>query len=115
MEQAQINELKSLMDTSKFKAWLEQQPADMDYPYGNDPACAITQYVRANGFPEITASAYAFQDYEGFNIRGEDGHVILIPNDWDRAALDIPRTFGSLLERVTALLSREAAAAQQPC
>lgn len=72
-----------------FIGWLEKQPPEEQYSWGNCSTCAIAQYLGAHGIRIRDIS------YEKYNaLEGGAGNYV---------ALGRPHTFGAALDRARAI------------
>jgi len=72
--------------------WLEQQPGNKVYNYGDNDNCAIAQYLKASGFGNVTVFLCSVA------IPGHDRHIRL-PHLMDEVARMAPHTLGDALKR----------------
>mgnify|MGYP001615675908 CR=1 FL=1 len=77
-------------------AWLEQQPNNREYCYGQSGGCLLFQYFRASGFTCFNVSG----DYFDHNSRGHlDFDRTSLPPHFNEIAIGHPQTFGGALKR----------------
>jgi hypothetical protein len=74
-------------------AWLEKQPSQRAYDYDCNGHCLLAQYFTAAGFRGVNMGTREFD--HGDHYENEEK----LPADWNRIAIDHPRTFGAALER----------------
>lgn len=71
--------------------WLERQPPDREYDYGDTENCALCQYAKSIGYENPRAGGNYIREFDSCTRN-------YIPNSEDVVAPD-PWTFGAALER----------------
>ena len=76
--------------------WLQKQPRNMGYFYGQSAGCMLFQYLRAAGFSCFNVG----EDFFDHNSRGyRDFDRTRMPPRFDAIARAEPQTFGAALAR----------------
>lgn len=52
-----LSEIQYVLTVSRFKQWLDTQPQEGRYNYGECWNCALAQYLKACGFTEVVVHA----------------------------------------------------------
>jgi hypothetical protein len=82
-------------------AWLEKQPADMRYCFGDTGHCMFAQYFTAMGLSNVDCGGTVFSTGWG---RDYQDHPF--PIGWPEIASGNPHTFACALHRARKLASR---------
>lgn len=82
----------------RLVAWLEKQPADVEYCYTSSGHCLIAQYLSNCGWKQPLVGGWVVCDWQGDQIDRA------LPPKFKRISQNEPRTFGAALERARALL-----------
>ena len=76
--------------------WLQKQPRNMGYFYGQSAGCMLFQYLRAAGFSCLNVG----EDFFDHNSRGHlDFDRTSLPPHFNEIAIGHPQTFGWALKR----------------
>jgi hypothetical protein len=82
-------------------AWLEKQPADMEYDYLCNGHCLLGEYFR-----HVNPAFYSVGPYQAHFREGNTFTDWDVPRTWDRLAVEHPRTFGAALKRARKLAAQ---------
>lgn len=89
--------MKNPLSLEAFADWCEKQPADKEYSYIDSENCAVTQYMRACGFP----CAYSNRDKWYERRDNQTWYAHKAPERrMDILACELPHTFGALAKRL---------------
>ena len=81
-----------LLSLPRFIAWLESQPADHLYCYGDGGRCLLANYFHQNGRPKA--------DFGGTFYRlTKNGPMHDLPQSFAEIAAEHPHTYGGALNR----------------
>lgn len=90
-------EMTAALSLESLTAWLEKQPAEMEYDFLNICGCLYFQYLSAAGLPVRSVGG----DY----YRATDRETIALPEPFPSIANERPHNFGAALERARTALS----------
>jgi hypothetical protein len=80
--------------------WLEKQPAEKQYCYGDNGRCLLADYFTSVGYENVSVGACDF--HHGPNLE----MTAKFSDDFSDIAVNRPWTFGAALERARAALAR---------
>lgn len=91
-------------------AWLETQPPQKEYCYGDTGGCLLARYLRANGFKRVSIGGWTWAYTTADGCRVDES----IPDKFDKIARSKPRTYGAALSRALSRARALKAEADKP-
>lgn len=89
----EVQPLADLLSTAKLKAWLEKQPINKVYNYGDPMSCLLAQYVEAHGHTGVFVGTHTIRS-------SWFGKELELPRALYTAVTPKPHTYGEALRRL---------------